>query len=124
VRDLNRTYRDTPALWERDFDPEGFWWLEPNDADNNVFAFARTSRDGEVVVCVMNLAPVPRPGYRLGLPVEGRWRELLNTDAERYGGSNVGSFGGVQTEAVPWHSQPQSAELTLPPLGVVLFVPE
>jgi 1,4-alpha-glucan branching enzyme len=68
VRDLNRTYRDTPALWERDFDPEGFWWLEPNDADNNVFAFARTSRDGEVVVCVMNLAPVPRRATGSGCP--------------------------------------------------------
>jgi 1,4-alpha-glucan branching enzyme len=124
VRDLNRVYRDTPALYERDFDAEGFWWLEPNDADNNVFAFARTGRDGEgMVVCVMNLAPVPREGYRLGLPVAGEWREVLNTDAEPYGGSNVGNGGGIRTEEVPWHNQPQSAELSLPPLGVLYLVP-
>ena len=123
VRDLNHTYRDRVALWERDFDPEGFWWLEPNDADNNVFAFARTSNDGDIIVCVMNLAPVPREGYRLGLPHEGGWREILNTDAEVYGGSNVGNHGGVRTEPVPWHNQPQSAEVTLPPLAVVYLVP-
>jgi 1,4-alpha-glucan branching enzyme len=124
VRDLNHAYRDHVALWQRDFDPEGFWWLEPNDADNNVFAFARTSDAGDIVVCVMNLAPVPRAGYRLGLPHEGAWREILNTDAEVYGGSNVGNHGGVQTEPVPWHNQPQSAEITLPPLAVVYLVPE
>jgi 1,4-alpha-glucan branching enzyme len=124
VRDLNRVYRDEPALWERDFDHEAFWWLEPNDADNNVFAFARTGKDDQIVVCVMNLAPVPREGYRLGLPRAGRWTERLNTDAEAYGGSNVGNFGGVTTEEVPWHNQPQSAELRLPPLGVVYLTPE
>jgi 1,4-alpha-glucan branching enzyme len=125
IRDLNRVYRDTPALYERDFDPEGFWWLEPNDADNNVFAFARTGKDGEgMVVCVMNLAPVPRHGYRLGLPAPGRWVEALNTDAELYGGSNTGNGGGLGTEAVPWHNQPQSAELSIPPLGVLYLVPE
>jgi 1,4-alpha-glucan branching enzyme len=77
-----------------------------------------------MVVCVMNLAPVPRYGYRLGLPDSGGWREVLNTDADEYGGGNVGNSGGVQTEDVPWHNQPQSAELTLPPLGVLYLVPE
>jgi 1,4-alpha-glucan branching enzyme len=125
VRDLNGALREHPALWELDFDPQGFWWLEPNDADNNVFAFARERRDGGgPLVCAMNLAPVPREGYRLGLPRAGRWTEVLNTDAEAYGGGNVGNMGGVATEDVPWHNQAQSAEITLPPLGVVYLVPE
>ncbi|HEX8123003.1 MAG TPA: 1,4-alpha-glucan branching protein GlgB, partial [Solirubrobacteraceae bacterium] len=124
VRDLNAVMRSQRALWELDFDHEGFWWLEPNDADNNVFAFARTTRGGdEVVVCVMNLAPVAREGYRLGLPRAGHWRELLNTDAEVYGGTNVGNLGGVETEDIPWHNQPQSAAVTLPPLGVLYLIP-
>jgi 1,4-alpha-glucan branching enzyme len=125
VRELNRVYRDEPALWECDHDPTGFRWLEANDAAANVLAFARYSTDGSrVLVCVCNLAPVPRPDYRLGLPQAGRWREALNTDSTYYGGSDVGNLGGVESEAVPWHDQPFSAELTLPPLGVVWLVPE
>ena len=125
VRDLNRLYRDEPALWELDSDPGGFWWLEPNDADNNVLAFARASRGGErVVVFVANMSPVPRERYRLGLPRSTRWREAINTDSTFYGGSDVGNLGGVQPEPIPWHSQPFSAELTLPPLGAVWLVPD
>ena len=75
-------------------------------------------------MCVMNLSPVPRYGYRIGLPVKSRWREALNTDAEVYGGSNVGNYGGVLAEETPWMSQPFSAEVTMPPLGVVWLVPE
>jgi 1,4-alpha-glucan branching enzyme len=124
VRDLNRAYRASPALWELDFEPAGFWWLEPNDAENNVVAFGRASADGrEVLVCVANMSPVPREGYRVGLPRCGRWREAVNTDAEAYGGSNVGNLGGVAADAVPWHGQPCSAPVTLPPLGVVWLVP-
>jgi 1,4-alpha-glucan branching enzyme len=77
-----------------------------------------------VLVCVCNLAPVPREGYRLGLPAAGRWREVLNTDSTYYGGSDVGNLGGVESEAVPWHDQPFSAPMTLPPLGVVWLVPD
>jgi len=126
VRDLNRVYRGEPALWELDFEPAGFRWLEPNDAAANVLAFARLSaaEAGRVLVCVCNFSPVPRPGYRLGLPLEGRWVEALNTDSAYYGGSDVGNLGGVAAEAKPWHEQPFSAELTLPPLGVVWLVPE
>jgi 1,4-alpha-glucan branching enzyme len=124
VRDLNGVYLAQPALWERDFDPQGFWWLEPNDADNNVFAFTRVGDDGRVLVCVMNLSPLPREGYRLGLPREGRWIEALNTDSSLYGGGDVGNMGGVATEPVPWHNQPQSAQLRIPPLGVLYLVPE
>ena len=90
VRDLNHAYRGEPALWEVDFEPAGFRWLESNDDAANVIAFARFSRDGgRVVVCACNLSPVPREGYRLGLPRGGSWRELLNTDDARYGGSGA-----------------------------------
>jgi 1,4-alpha-glucan branching enzyme len=124
VRDLNRVYRDEPALWEVDFSPEGFRWLEPNDSANNVFAYARLSRDGRrQVVCVANLSPVPRERYRVGLTAPGQWREVLNTDSEYYGGSGVGNMGGVASEEQPWHDQPFSAEITLPPLGVVWLTP-
>jgi 1,4-alpha-glucan branching enzyme len=125
VRDLNRVYREEPALWEVDFEPAGFRWLEPNDAANNVIAFARLGR-GETrpVVCVCNFAPVPRYGYRVGMPRAGAWRELLNTDSSYYGGSDVGNLGVIEAEGMPWHDQPFSAEVTLPPLGVVWFVPE
>jgi 1,4-alpha-glucan branching enzyme len=125
VRDLNRLYRDEPALWEVDSDPAGFWWIEPNDADSNVVAFARASRDAErVLVFVANLSPVPRERYRLGLPRACRWREAINTDSTFYGGSDVGNLGGVEPEPLPWHSQPVSAEVTLPPLAAIWLVPE
>jgi 1,4-alpha-glucan branching enzyme len=125
VRELNRVYRAEPALWEVDFSDEGFRWLEPNDAANNVLAFARLGTGGKrQLVCVCNLSPVPRERYRVGMPAPGRWREALNTDSTYYGGSDVGNLGGVEAEGVPWHDQAYSAELTLPPLGVVWLVPE
>jgi 1,4-alpha-glucan branching enzyme len=125
VRDLNRIYREEPALYELDSDPAGFWWLEPNDADGNVLAFARASRDGErVLVFAANLSPVPREGYRLGLPRSGHWREALNTDSTFYGGSDLGNLGGVDAEPIPWNGQPVSAEVTLPPLAGVWLVPD
>ena len=124
VRDLNRVYRETPALWQRDFEPEGFRWLEASDAANNVLAFARLGEDGTPpLVCVLNLSPVPREGYRVGLPQSGRWREALNTDSAFYGGAGVGNLGGVETEAVAWSDQPDSALVTLPPLGAIWLIP-
>jgi 1,4-alpha-glucan branching enzyme len=125
VRDLNATYRAERALWEVDDDAAGFRWLEANDATNNVLAFARLDAKGErPVVCVLNLSPVPRYDYRVGMPACCRWREAVNTDSGFYGGSGVGNMGGVEAEAVPWHDQPFSALLTLPPLGAVWLVPE
>jgi 1,4-alpha-glucan branching enzyme len=125
VRDLNRRYRDEPALWELDADPTGFWWLEPNDADSNVLAFARASRRTDrVLVFVANLSPVPRHAYRIGLPRSGRWREALNTDSAHYGGSDMGNFGAVDPQPVAWHEQPFSAVLTLPPLAAIWLVPD
>jgi 1,4-alpha-glucan branching enzyme len=125
VRDLNHAYRAEPALWELDFDPVGFYWIEANDAADNIIAFARRDTDGgRVLVFVANLSPVPRHGYRLGLPRAGRWKEALNTDSTFYGGSDVGNMGGLDPEPIPWHNQPVSALVTLPPLAAVWFIPE
>ncbi len=125
IRDLNRCYREEPALWELDADPTGFWWIEANDADRNVIAFARRSADSSrMIVFVANLSPVVQHGYRLGLPRAVRWREVLNTDSSFYGGTDVGNLGGVDPEPIPWNDQPVSAELTLPPLAAIWLVPE
>jgi 1,4-alpha-glucan branching enzyme len=125
VRDLNHAYKAEPALWDGDFDSTAFWWIEANDADNNVFAFARRTQDSErVVVFVANLSPVPRTGYRLGLPRSGRWREAVNTDSGFYGGSDVGNLGGVEAGPLAWQNQPFSAEVNLPPLGALWLVPD
>jgi 1,4-alpha-glucan branching enzyme len=125
VRELNRVYREESALWEVDFEPAGFRWLEANDSAANVLAFARLSRqEARVLVCLANLSPVPRERYRVGLPRGGRWREALNTDAAQFGGSNVANIGAIAAEGSPWHGQPFSAEVTLPPLAVVWLVPE
>ena len=125
VRDLNHRYRDEPALWEMDFDGEGFWWIEANAAEDNVFAFARRTKDSErVAMFVGNFSPVPRENYRIGLPRSGRWKEIVNSDATTYGGSGVGNLGGIDAEDEGWHGQPFSAPVTLPPLGAIWLVPE
>jgi 1,4-alpha-glucan branching enzyme len=125
VRDLNHLYRDEPALWEVDFEPRGFYWIEPNDAEGNVLAFARTNDDhSRVVILAANLSPLARGPYRLGVPRSGKWVERLNTDSNYYGGSDVGNLGGVEAEPIPWHGQPFSIEITLPPLAALWLVPE
>jgi 1,4-alpha-glucan branching enzyme len=125
VRDLNRGYRDEPALWEVDFEPAGFYWIEPNDAESNVVAFARTSKNHQrVIVFVANLSPIPRGPYRLGLPRAGRWREVLNTDSTFYGGSDTGNLGGIEAAPIAWQGQPFSAEVTLPPLAALWLAPD
>jgi 1,4-alpha-glucan branching enzyme len=126
VRELNRVYQAEPALWELDHEPAGFRWLEANDADRNVLAFARypARKEGSPLVCVCNLSPEVRYGYRVGMPEAGSWREVLNTDSTHYGGSDAGNLGAVEAEKLPWHDQPFSAELTLPPLAVVWLVPD
>ncbi len=124
LRDLNRAYREEPALWEVDFSHEGFAWIEPNDALNNVLAFMRVSGDGKRrLVCIANLAPVPRETYRVGLPKPGSWREVVNTDSAYYGGTGLGNLGEVQATGRGWHDQPYSAEVTLPPLSVLWLAP-
>jgi 1,4-alpha-glucan branching enzyme len=122
VSDLNKVYRATPALWELDFTPDGFQWIDANDADNNVISFFRKAADGSVLVCVANLSPMPRTEFRVGLPKPGEYAEVLNTDAAPYGGTNTGNLGTVAAEDRPWHGLDHSADLTLPPLGVVWLV--
>jgi 1,4-alpha-glucan branching enzyme len=124
VGDLNRLYRDLPALYDSDSEPVGFQWLQPDASAANVLAFVRRSRTpGRHVVCVANMSPVPREDYRVGFPLHGRYVELVNTDAGEYGGSGMGNRGQVHTEATGWDGQPASATLTLPPLSVVWFTP-
>jgi 1,4-alpha-glucan branching enzyme len=122
MRDLNRVYRDTAALHARDCEAEGFQWIVVDDAEQSVYAWLRRgAADDAPVAVVCNFTPVPRSGYRIGLPHAGRWREILNSDANVYGGSGMGNLGGVDALAQPSHGLPASAEVTIPPLGVVYF---
>ena len=122
VRDLNRLYREEPALWEADVDSAGFLWIAPDEADANVVAFVRIApRSGRRIVCVGNFSPVIRKAYRIGLPAPGRYAEVLDTDAAIYGGSNVGNGGAVTADPVPCHGLPCSARVVLPPLAVLWF---
>ncbi|GAA1930415.1 1,4-alpha-glucan branching protein GlgB [Nocardioides lentus] len=139
VRDLNRVYTDTPALWTADATPDGFAWIDANDAPHNVFSFVRrsaplggsaaaTSGEGSGsaeaapdLVCVSNFAAVPHEGYRLGLPAAGVWDEVLNTDAESYTGSGVGNLGSIEAVAGDHAGHPAHADIRVPPLATVWF---
>jgi 1,4-alpha-glucan branching enzyme len=124
VGDLNRLYRDSPALYSQDFAPGGFDWIDANDSNGNVYAFIRWSVDGAPLVCIVNFSAVPHHRYRVGLPADGAWREVLNTDAEIYGGSGVGNLGHVTAGTSPLHGQPASATVAVPPLGAIWLVPD
>ncbi|MFW3169399.1 1,4-alpha-glucan branching protein GlgB [Geodermatophilus sp. CPCC 206100] len=132
VTDLNARYKELSALWSQDVDPAGFQWIDANDASGNVLSFLRfgtaegcaAGTDGEALACVVNFSGQPHHGYRIGLPRPGTWREVLNSDAEGYGGSGVGNLGGIEAVEQPWHGQPYSATLSAPPLGTVWFVHE
>jgi 1,4-alpha-glucan branching enzyme len=126
VTDLNRTYQRIPALWQMDSNPDGFAWIDAGNADQNVLSFIRRDADGVPgLVCVANFSAETRTGFRVGVPHGGAWLEVLNTDAEVYGGSNAGNLGRVLADAVVgWNGQPSSVVLTLPPLGVLWLVPE
>ena len=123
VRELNRLYRELPALHARDCEAEGFEWVEADDAERSVFAWLRHDGRGGALLMVANLTPVPRAGYVLGVPRAGRWQERLNTDAAGYGGSGAGNAAGVASTASPAHGHPQSLRLTLPPLAVIYLTP-
>ncbi len=120
VRDLNRHYRELAALHTHDFDAEGFQWVDCNDVNQSTIAFIRRDA-GQQLVCILNFTPVVRENYRIGLPAAGRYRELINSDADTYGGSNCGNAGYIETQNIPWMDFPHSAELTLPPLGGLLL---
>jgi 1,4-alpha-glucan branching enzyme len=122
VEDCNRLYRSQPALYQVDYDPAGFQWMDCNDAEQSVVSFLRRARDpNDALLFVCNFTPVPRLDYRVGVPTDGYWQELLNTDADRYGGSNLGNEGGVWTRDESEHEQPYSLVLTLPPLAALVF---
>jgi 1,4-alpha-glucan branching enzyme len=122
VEDLNRLYRDEPALHETDTDASRFEWVDANDNEAGVTTFLRRSRsDDDVVLVAANHMPLPRPNYRVGVDGTGGWREMLNSDATLYGGSGVGNLGGVESLPVPMHGRPRSVLLTLPPLGIVFL---
>lgn len=123
VGDLNRVYRDYPALHETDCVPEGFEWAVVNDSEASVLAYLRHAADGETLLVVHNLTPVPRDAYRVGVPGQGKWVEVFNSDSDIYGGSGLGNLGGVDTGPlpVPHHGRPESIDLTLPPLSILIL---
>ena len=124
VGDLNRLYRDVPALHDQDDVAQGFEWLIGDDATNSVYAWLRWSKAGKPLLVVANFTPVPREAYRIGVPFAGTWGEVLNSDAALYAGSNYGNGGGVHTHADASHGQPFSVALNLPPLGVLILEPQ
>jgi 1,4-alpha-glucan branching enzyme len=124
VRDLNRLYASEPALYELDFDPRGFDWVDCHDADHSVVSLIRRGEDpGQTIVAAFNFTPVPRYGYLVGVDQPGDWTEIANSDAEEYGGSGVGNRGRAVALAVPAHGHPNSIALTVPPLGAVFLKP-
>jgi 1,4-alpha-glucan branching enzyme len=150
-RDLNAAYRQAPALWQLDSSPDGFRWIDANDAQGNVLSFLRfpaaaaaasasasasaeggagssgssgSSVSSGVIACIANFSAIPHLEYRVGLPAAGRWREVINTDAIVYGGSGVGNLGGIEAVAEPWHGLSASAVIAVPPLGVLWLTPE
>ena len=124
VSQLNRLYREIPALHELDFEPGGFEWIDCHDASQSVLSFLRWARDGSFVVVALNFTPVPRENYRIGIPRPGTLLEIFNSDSEFYYGSNMGNNGIVKSEPVAWMGQDQSAVLTLPPLGMLILSPQ
>jgi 1,4-alpha-glucan branching enzyme len=121
VQHLNHLYRKEPALWQFDDSYEGFEWIDFHDAESSIVAYFRKAHDGPILIFAVNATPVPRHAYRIGAAGEGWYEEVLNTDADTYGGSNVGNYGGVHADAIPWQGQSHSISINLPPLGVVAF---
>ncbi len=123
VRDLNHLYTACPALHDQDFAADGFAWIDCHDAEQSVISWLRRARDGSVVVVILNLTPVPRRGYRIGVPRPGTYRELLNSDSRHYGGGDLGNHGALMASDQGWMNQPASLTLTLPPLAGLILAP-
>ena len=120
IKDLNQVYRENPALWKLDTEPSGFSWIDADDAGGNIFSFLRYDGEGQMIACITNFSSEPRPDHRIGLPAEGVWKEILNTDAESYDGTGqIGNLGQVVAHPVPSHGYIASASVTIPPLGAV-----
>ncbi len=120
LADLNRRYRELPALHAFSFEAQGFEWIDCHDASQSVLSYLRRSHD-DLVVVILNFTPIPRHHYRIGLPAAGTWREVLNSDSSYYGGSNCGNYGALHSEDMPWMNRPCSLELSLPPLGGLIL---
>jgi 1,4-alpha-glucan branching enzyme len=125
VKDLNQFYRVTPALYERDFDPAGFEWIDCDDSESSTLSLLRKGKSPEdLLLVVLNFTPVPRHNYRVGAPRGGFWKEALNSDARIYGGSGQGNLGGVESAPISLHGRSHMLTLTLPPLSAVFLKPE
>jgi 1,4-alpha-glucan branching enzyme len=124
VRDLNEVYKSHGALHELDMQAEGFSWIQCDDWHNSVYAYIRYAKKrDDFVVVALNFTPVPRDGYRIGVPKAGYYTEILNSDADIYGGGNIGNMGGIYSEPIATHGHPQSISLRLPPLGMLILKP-
>jgi 1,4-alpha-glucan branching enzyme len=124
LTELNRVYKSEPALYEDDFEWTGFQWIDFHDQDSSIISFLRKAKNPEdFLLIALNFTPVPRDNYRMGVPREGFYREILNSDAAIWGGGNVGNLGGVHTQNAPSHGEPYSISLTLPPLAAVILKP-
>jgi 1,4-alpha-glucan branching enzyme len=121
VKDLNTLYKSQRALYELDFQHEGFEWVDASDWEQSVISFLRKSEAGELILVVCNFTPVPRFNYKVGVPKDGKWHEILNSDAAIYGGSNLGNLGVLTASNEPAHGRPFSLSMTLPPLSILLF---
>ncbi|MEZ6058260.1 MAG: 1,4-alpha-glucan branching protein GlgB [Planctomycetaceae bacterium] len=121
VGDMNRVLREQPALYDLDFEAGGFAWIHADDAAHSVYSWCRYSRSGELLVVMMNMTPVPRQIYRVGVPRPGHYAEIINSDSHLYGGTDVGNLGGLNTEPVAMHSHSQSLQVVLPPLGMLIL---
>jgi 1,4-alpha-glucan branching enzyme len=123
VKGLNEIYKNEPALYEVDFEPYGFEWVDFYDSDNSVLSFMRKAKNGDFIVAAFNFTPVPRSDYRLGVNQLGFYQEILNSDSSEYGGGNIGNTGGVEAEEINWQGKPYSINITLPPLAGLIFKP-
>ena len=121
LSDLNQCYKDIPALHQLDFASEGFSWIDCQDADQSVISYVRRAKDGMFVLVVLNFTPVPRTGYRIGVPTTGIYREIFNSDSAYYGGSNIGNAWNITSMQIPWMGFPDSIAITLPPLAGIIF---
>jgi 1,4-alpha-glucan branching enzyme len=123
VSTLNRLYLENPPMWQLDHFHAGFTWIDGGHADANVLTFLRYDESGSPIACVINFAGNPHHNFKLGLPLTGNWDEILNTDAEEFGGSGVGNFGRIAANGEGTHGQPHSATISVPPLGALWFKP-
>jgi 1,4-alpha-glucan branching enzyme len=123
VADLNHFYLQNRFLSESDYDPKSFQWVNNSDGNTSVISFVRFgARPGELLLAVSNFTPVPRPNYRVGVPVEGTWVEVLNTNSKKYGGSGEGNLAGVKTQAIKWDGRNQAVDLFLPGMSTLFFL--